>query len=350
VARSRTDPFQSWNHAKIVAVDGRSVITGGHNLWSGNYLQTHDPVHDLSVHLRGPVAADAHRFVDVEWAYACSHANNIFASEVALTRSTGSCPATAAPTVVPPGSGDVAALSVGRAGLGLTAGSPGGTADPVPPHPEDGRCLPFWPQPFNESAAYTANQPADIALRALAASATSEIRISQQDMLGVCPFTARYDVRLFDILAAKILAGVRVRIVTSTPGANWDIVNQYSNVSSLQTASRALLQRLTRITSDPATATAALCAHLQLAHLRPGPFEHWPNGHQFANHAKLLWVDGAAFYAGSDNLYPSSVQDWGVMVENQTALADLDAHYLDPLWQWSRSTATVDADQGRCSP
>jgi hypothetical protein len=42
----------SWNHSKIIAVDGHVLFTGGHNLWDGHYLQ-HDPVSDLSMHLEG---------------------------------------------------------------------------------------------------------------------------------------------------------------------------------------------------------------------------------------------------------------------------------------------------------
>ena len=41
----------SWNHAKIIAIDGLHLWTGGHNLWDGHYLK-HDPVHDLSIVLK----------------------------------------------------------------------------------------------------------------------------------------------------------------------------------------------------------------------------------------------------------------------------------------------------------
>jgi hypothetical protein len=40
----------SWNHAKIVAVDGRYLHTGGHNMWDKHYCK-HNPVHDLSIEL-----------------------------------------------------------------------------------------------------------------------------------------------------------------------------------------------------------------------------------------------------------------------------------------------------------
>jgi len=36
----------SWNHAKIVAVDGKYLWTGGHNFWTAHYLTT-KPVNDL---------------------------------------------------------------------------------------------------------------------------------------------------------------------------------------------------------------------------------------------------------------------------------------------------------------
>jgi len=51
----------SWNHSKIIAVDGKHLFTGGHNLWDPHYLQT-DPIHDMSMEARGVVAKDGHRF------------------------------------------------------------------------------------------------------------------------------------------------------------------------------------------------------------------------------------------------------------------------------------------------
>eukprot|EP00339_Tiarina_fusa_P005441 CAMPEP_0117075446 /NCGR_PEP_ID=MMETSP0472-20121206/53190_1 /TAXON_ID=693140 ORGANISM="Tiarina fusus, Strain LIS" /NCGR_SAMPLE_ID=MMETSP0472 /ASSEMBLY_ACC=CAM_ASM_000603 /LENGTH=505 /DNA_ID=CAMNT_0004800951 /DNA_START=16 /DNA_END=1531 /DNA_ORIENTATION=- len=58
----------SWNHAKIIAVDGKYLHTGGHNMWDGHYLK-HDPVHDLSLELAGSVANDGHMFANKQWNY-----------------------------------------------------------------------------------------------------------------------------------------------------------------------------------------------------------------------------------------------------------------------------------------
>lgn len=56
----------SWNHAKIVAVDGRYLHTGGHNMWAQHYL-ANNPVHDLSFEMQGRVAHDGHRFANQQW-------------------------------------------------------------------------------------------------------------------------------------------------------------------------------------------------------------------------------------------------------------------------------------------
>merc|ERR1719456_1271493 len=58
----------SWNHAKIIAVDGHSLHTGGHNLWTDHYLKN-DPVHDVSMEAAGRVAHDGHRFANQQWEF-----------------------------------------------------------------------------------------------------------------------------------------------------------------------------------------------------------------------------------------------------------------------------------------
>jgi len=59
---------QSWNHSKLIAVDGKYLRTDGHNLWSDVYLQQ-EPVHDLSIELEGLVAQDAHKFANAYWRF-----------------------------------------------------------------------------------------------------------------------------------------------------------------------------------------------------------------------------------------------------------------------------------------
>ena len=53
----------SWNHAKIIAIDGKYLWTGGHNFWDYHYLKT-DPVLDISIMMEGGPAKDAHLFAN----------------------------------------------------------------------------------------------------------------------------------------------------------------------------------------------------------------------------------------------------------------------------------------------
>lgn len=56
----------SWNHAKVIAVDGKSMIVGGHNLWGPDYLEK-EPVFDISMRLEGEVTRGGHLFAESLW-------------------------------------------------------------------------------------------------------------------------------------------------------------------------------------------------------------------------------------------------------------------------------------------
>mmetsp|Transcript_3600 Transcript_3600/g.8224 ORF Transcript_3600/g.8224 Transcript_3600/m.8224 type:complete len:401 (-) Transcript_3600:869-2071(-) len=58
----------SWNHAKIIAVDGKYLWTGGHNFWDRHYLKS-NPVNDLGIEMEGNVARDGHRYANTQWGY-----------------------------------------------------------------------------------------------------------------------------------------------------------------------------------------------------------------------------------------------------------------------------------------
>ncbi|WP_329560905.1 phospholipase [Kitasatospora sp. NBC_01266] len=347
----------SWNHAKLLVVDGQSVITGGINDWKADYLETGHPVTDADLALTGPAAATAGRYLDTLWSWTCRNSGPFSAAWFAASNGAG-CLATLeqdANPATPAATGSVPVIAVGGLGVGIQSVDPASAFQPSPVSPTGSpatSCGPIkLPDHTNADRDYATVNPEESALRALVASATSHIEISQQDLNGTCPPLPRYDARLYDTLAAKLAAGVKVRIVVSDP-ANRGAVGSggYSQIKSLSEVSDVLLDRISAATGqDRAGAKATMCQNLQLAAFRAAPGDTWADGHPYALHHKLVSVDGAAFYLGSKNLYPAWLQDFGYVTEDRTAAAQLDAQLLTPEWQYSQTAATVDYTRGLCS-
>nr|CAF28888.1 phospholipase D precursor [Streptomyces somaliensis] len=341
----------SWNHSKLLVVDGESAITGGINSWKGDYLDTSHPVTDVDMALTGPAASTAGRYLDTLWTWTCRNKSNI--ASVWFAGSGGECMPTmekdANPTPAAP-TGDVPVIAVGGLGVGIKDFDPASKFTPQLPTAPDTKCVVGLPDKTNADRDYDTVNPEESALRALVASADRQIVISQQDLNATCPPIARYDIRLYDALAAKMAAGVKVRIVVSDP-ANRGAVGSggYSQIKSLAEISDTLRSRLALVTGDQQKAKAAMCSTLQLATFRSSPGATWADGKPYALHHKMVSVDSSAFYIGSKNLYPSWLQDFGYIVESPEAAKQLEAKLLDPAWTYSQAAATFDYARGVCS-
>jgi phosphatidylserine/phosphatidylglycerophosphate/cardiolipin synthase-like enzyme len=62
----RTLPNVSWNHAKILAVNGQTLLTGGANFWN-EYADNEDGISDIHVKVKGDAAISAHTYCDYFW-------------------------------------------------------------------------------------------------------------------------------------------------------------------------------------------------------------------------------------------------------------------------------------------
>jgi phosphatidylserine/phosphatidylglycerophosphate/cardiolipin synthase-like enzyme len=314
----------SWNHSKIIAVDGREALMGGHNLWSKDYL-IGDPVHDLSMRVSGPAAASASGFVDTLWQYVCSNLTqdkavslSSFATDQSLPQ--GSCPPlvkTKKPVAV---KGGVPIMAVGRLGAGIT----------------------------KDFANHS-----DLARDLMLGAARHSIRIVQQD-LG---FTFARSDTLFPESNLERLVGFLMRgqgdvyIVLSNEAATGNSGSSYNNGVPLQALARHLRQMVQgrleakdpqlryEIRKGPDPANAILCDHLHLAAFRFGPDDKWPDHAPLAAHMKLWMIDDRAFYIGSDNMYPVNLQEYGYIVDDTKAAGELLDAYWKPLWQWSQKAA-----------
>ncbi|MFG2296153.1 phospholipase [Streptomyces sp. NPDC048603] len=363
----------SWNHSKLLVVDGTSVITGGINNWKGDYLDTAHPVADVDLALTGPAAGSASAYLDTLWDWTCRNKSNWasvwFASSngagcmPTLPRDTapanggqdqgaGAAPGTGTGAGSGSGSGSgegVPVVAVGGLGVGIKDRDPSSRFAPALPTAPDTKCVVGLHDNTNADRDYDTVNPEESALRSLIAAAENHIEISQQDMNATCPPLPRYDIRLYDTLAAKLAGGVKVRVVVSDP-ANRGAVGSggYSQIKSLNEISDVLRARLTALTGDPKAARTAMCSNLQLATFRASDRPTWADGHPYAQHHKLVSVDGSAFYIGSKNLYPSWLQDFGYVVESPAAAAQLDGDLLAPQWRHSKATATYDHERGIC--
>jgi phosphatidylserine/phosphatidylglycerophosphate/cardiolipin synthase-like enzyme len=321
----------SWNHAKIIAVDGRSALVGSHNLWSSDLLLD-QPVHELSLMVHGPAARDAHGFADVLWEFVCRNADHaptvssfvVRGSQPAGPGCLARIPLPAAQSVP---AGSLPILAVGRLGAGIT----GAFAN----HSELARDL-------------------------LVGSARASVRLSQQDIgfraLAVRPLNIRipgdfdllYPDTTIERLVDLMLRGGDVYIVLSNPGAETP-TSSYSNAVALHEVAEEFREVARRRSPLPsAELRALLCRRLHLAPLRFGPDATWPDGHAIANHAKLWLVDDQVFYIGSDNLYPVDLQEFGYIVDDRATAGRIRAAYWDPMWRWSRAAAISGDDAPSC--
>lgn len=356
VAGVETSWLYSWNHSKIIAVDGRTSIVGGHNMWEAAYGQVENPISDLTMRLEGQAAKSAHTFADLLWAFTCRWSdgvvNSTFYVDLVSTQASGDiCPVEfTAPAVSYSGNASVLALGGLGFGMDVPGGQQGGLADA-----DDSKadCSWFFADYVNDNKEYTVANPEEEGLRAFINSATDSVFISQQDLIAPCapPFAnSYYDARLFDVLADKLNQGVKVQIVVSTPGAKQSLLAPYSNMKKMTEISDILIRKIKqRASVSESQAKAVMCQSLQLAPLRiASGVGTWANGNSIGNHSKTIAVDGAAFYIGSKNLYPATLQDFGYIVEDVDAANEYFQSYQNPLWQNSKSSAVIDYQQGVC--
>jgi phosphatidylserine/phosphatidylglycerophosphate/cardiolipin synthase-like enzyme len=63
-----TIPSISWNHAKILAVHGKTMMTGGVNYWH-EYGDNQNHINDISATLRGDATISAHKYCNYFWKF-----------------------------------------------------------------------------------------------------------------------------------------------------------------------------------------------------------------------------------------------------------------------------------------
>jgi phosphatidylserine/phosphatidylglycerophosphate/cardiolipin synthase-like enzyme len=291
-------------------------------MWSPDYL-VKDPVHDLSMMVEGPAAHTAQRFADALWGSVCARAPKDGVNEhVAFfgrrAHDKDDCVKTADLPDDTEAAGGVPILAVGRLARGIA---------PV-----------FADQSL-------------IARDLMLGAATRTIRMVQQDVAfaiigGIDRSWPESALDEFADLMVK--KNGEVYLVLSNLGATGP-VGTYSNGVSLETVAQKIKDVAAQRSGlkDPELSTL-LCQRFHLAPLRFGPDAAWPDGKPIGTHAKFWMVDDRVFYIGSENLYPTDLQEFGFIVEDAKAAAALRKAYWDQAWKWSRPAAISGADAPRC--
>jgi phosphatidylserine/phosphatidylglycerophosphate/cardiolipin synthase-like enzyme len=321
----------AFSHVKMIASDGERALVGGHNWWAVEYNVEH-PVHDVSIRVQGPAARHAEDYFDDLWRHAA-------------------------------GAGDVV----------------GDAADDPPASPSLGPVAPGGGSPIiavgtRGGISVTTDATSDDAIYAMIDAARRTVRLSQQDLVSMKIAVTRDQVRdatslprpvvdalmppelsvgeqhlapgLLDHLGHALLRGVTVEIAisTSSEGGN----GGYSNGWTPAQVRQAILDHLHELAEAPwwapwradrtAAEVAAAEARLTVRGVRT------VDGETVRNHAKVVIVDDAAFYTGSQNLYPGGMAEvfwmqlaeFGFIVDDPEKARVFVQTYWDPLWRSAR--------------
>lgn len=336
----------SWNHSKIIAVDGQHLFTGGHNLWDAHYLQN-DPVHDISIEAEGEVANDGHVFANQMWKYI-------------IRTETHCCLRRCIPDW--------------RTRVGVSQWPD--EADPYPPMyiPRKRRRTAAAPSmhtvPIITCGRYgalhmfplTAN-PSDSVITEMLRSARTIIRLSLQD-LG--PLTLPmpdgilipipggvWPTAYMEAIAEVIYYwNVKVQIVLSNPysipGSLTPLEANYGNGWTCTDVAAEIIKSIKSI--DENIEDSDLRDHvnnsLEVSFLKSNKEAggKWPDGEGLGNHAKFFIVDDICYYVGSQNLYIANLAEWGVIVDDPGETRRMLDEYWKPMWEQSYSEEDCNDD------
>jgi hypothetical protein len=378
----------SWNHAKIFALNGSQLVIGGGNYWA-EYSQDETVLFDLSMRIGGDAAIDAHEYANYLWGYlndipttdtySCSFAN--YTNDLLKFEPSNKAPLL---TDFPTNGGSTNALTVSRIGNWPSqTGYPVQVVDGIRDFIVNVIALLAEQNGDDELTASVVNAVTDENLRdelrklgisinpAAWASryarnyaichAQSNLRLSQQALVmdDLVNGSSEYK---------ELVARINEMLGTSWDGYIWPFDTLSALGNALATFSQnpnipGTVQIVCSAPSqatgyeDPVTATEfrqklisimtgmSLMDYIKplgsisdivyervlyrrVDNTREGPPPH-------ANHSKLVVVDDALCYIGSDNLYPGYNEESGVWIDDQQAIRRFVEECWTDLWEFA---------------
>jgi len=319
----------SWNHSKLLIVDGKTLITGGHNYWSDDYIQF-APVHDVSMRIHGPTVANAQGFLNRMWHQIANGKPNrkglhrlplFWCYKSYQGKITEEALETIAPSR-PVADGATKMLALARMGYQLESSHP----------------------------TVKANNASQIARIAAVKMADSHVRLSQQ-MLGGS-LIGVYDPEFIDAICQHVIAQKQLSIIISDKGATTQSGGSYSGAGVEETAQLLVLRiaKLAKLGEDALVKLLDECVHIAPVRL----YDRQPDDPQAqswkwrrdddaiepANHAKIYIIDEDGFYFGSDNAYTMplnhlGMQEFGFWVADPDETRMILERYWSKAWHYS---------------
>jgi len=344
---------QSWNHAKIIAVDGKHLVTGGHNLLDSHYLKA-NPTQDLSIVIDGHVARDGHRFANAEWGYIVKKQNTAWGNFVDKRIPDGlEVPRTARVAV---SNYPEHATNVFPPMYSMKKYQRAAIRNSIIPDEELSPIITMG----RYGAILKTKRPSDDAFIAMFHAAEHSIRCALQDLGPVCvphtklaaPGTGWPTNNLNALAYVMWTKGVDVEIVLSNPvsipnppqpignqyGNGWECVDVASELIKCIKGQfpTALDSKLREVVED----------NLRVCYLKcPRGGSYYSDGGTLGLHSKYFIIDDRTCYIGSQNLYKCDLAEWGVVIDDIAAVTSIKNQYWDPMWQVSYTQCDCDVDQ-----
>lgn len=301
----------AWNHGKIIDIDSRTLIVGGENLWGDVYLNK-NPVNDANIEIAGPTAQGATTYSDQLWQFVYKHqrqykSNVCHSYNYQTNEISNACPSNGLMSMTNDAPYNGAGLAVKAMPIAkLNNGVLGKQAD----QSEFARVYAFG-------------------------HAKREIQISQQAMIKkigrdrlIYPLYA-INGTVMQALAHAISHSVTVDIVTSNLSPNQ---SGYSSQVDSQSIYDYLLHLLrANFKLNKSVAAERLKNYLHIKTIAYSNTD--PKASQTPSHNKVWIVDRHLFYFGSHNIYPSSLQQFGVIIDSRQATKQLESEWWQPLWR-----------------
>jgi hypothetical protein len=318
----------SWNHGKLTSIDNQKLITGGENYWGEDYLGN-NPVSDSMIAISGPIAKTATIYANVLWNYVEN--NKGFSGNYCYTYTNN---------------------QINNTCLVNTSISPNpNIIGSVNYHHDDGDII-VQAMSVNKLNHKVLNDDADqseIARVYVFKNATKSIKISQQAIFSklqstkVLPPIKSIDGDVIESLAYAIHKNnVDVSIITSYMNGEYTSYVPLSYIRD-QIKNSIILQ-------FPSMPISSIDHELKLLHLAETMYFNKIGNTDNKNinkitagtvhgHNKFWMVDDHIFYFGSHNIYASTLQEYGIILDSYQAAERINLEFWNPMWDNSNQLA-----------